>query len=66
MLANTLTSMRQPGGAVVEMLPYSTRGPGLILTAGAVYTEFVHSTCDRMSFLRVLWFSPTLQSHTGL
>ena len=41
--------MRQ-GGAAVELLPYSARDPGSILTMGAVCTEFARSPRDLGGF----------------
>ncbi|XP_055511247.1 hepatocyte nuclear factor 1-alpha-like isoform X1 [Leucoraja erinacea] len=49
-----------------ELLPYSVRDSGSILTTGAVCTEFVPSPCDRVGFLRMLPFPPALQRHAGV
>lgn len=53
-------------GTAVELLPYSARDPGSIQTTDAASTEFGLSPQDLVGFLRVLWFPPTLQRHTGL
>ncbi|XP_055495985.1 uncharacterized protein LOC129699870 [Leucoraja erinacea] len=52
-------------GTAVELLPYNARDPGLILTAGAVCTEFARSPYDSMGFLRVLRFPPRLQRNAS-
>lgn len=47
-----------------ELLP--ARCMGLILTMGDFCVEFVHSPCDHLSFLRMLWFFPIFQRRVDL
>lgn len=58
--------LTEHSGAAAVLLPHSNIDLGSIVTNGAVCTEIVRSPCDRVGFLQVHRFLPTLQRRTGL
>lgn len=51
---------------MIELLPYSAKVPGSMLTPGADCVEFARSRCDHVGCVRVLQLPLTTQRQVGL
>lgn len=57
--------LAQLDGADVELLPYSAKVLGSILTIGVVHMEFICFPCAHVDFLWVFQFPARLQRRAG-